>query len=94
MNHYEEKDNKHHHSIEGWTIGFCADVDNHLTIWIEHEDGTVVHQIQADIGKDDKTDWSDRFTTEGIEERRIDVNNYEETIDKDAVVTAVDIVNL
>ena len=48
------------------TIEAQDDDDGHLTVALSHQDGTQVVCCQADIAANE-TEWSDRFTTEGIE---------------------------
>lgn len=54
-------------SIGDWNIDASVDDDGHLTVFINHDDGTQVNACDADIASND-TEWAERFTTEGIEE--------------------------
>lgn len=51
--------------IDGWKVNLSIDDDQHLTVVIDHEDGTPVSILDADIQQGGE--WADRFTTEGIE---------------------------
>lgn len=50
-----------------WHIEALEDGDGHLTLALAHDDNTKVICCEADIAANE-TEWSDRFTTDGIEE--------------------------
>jgi len=49
-----------------WFVDLREDDDGHLVVAVSHKDGTRVVCCDADIAVND-AEWSDRFTTEGIE---------------------------
>ena len=51
--------------LDGWKVDLRVDEDNHLSVYIENEDGSEVHECQSDQG--DEKVWAERFTTEQIE---------------------------
>jgi len=53
--------------IGNWAIDCTVDDDGHLTVGINHADGTKVDALGVDIATNDE-EWVERFTTEGIEE--------------------------
>lgn len=52
--------------VGGWLVEAVEDGDGHLTVAVSHIDNTAVVCIGEDIAKENG-EWSDRFTTEGIE---------------------------
>jgi len=54
-------------NVGKWRVEALEDKDGHLTLALSHRDGTRVVCCDADISAND-TEWSDRFTTDGIEE--------------------------
>ena len=51
--------------LDEWRIDIQCDEDRHLNLYVSHEDGTMVHDCDADLSGDD---WLGvRFTSEGIE---------------------------
>ena len=49
-----------------WLVEALEDDDGHLTMTLSHSDDTAVVCCDVDIAAND-TEWSDRFTTKGIE---------------------------
>lgn len=49
---------------ENWIVSTSVDEDGHLTVWIDHTDGTEVHAIGIDTYAEE---WRERFTTDKIE---------------------------
>lgn len=52
-----------------WIVSTSVDDDGHLTLWINHNDGTEIHALGIDTYDEE---WCERFTTDKIEE---DYNN-------------------
>ena len=50
-----------------WLVEALEDDDGHLTLALSHSDGTQVVCCDVDIAANEE-EWSDRFTTAGIEE--------------------------
>ena len=50
----------------GWIINVRVDDDDHLSLYISHNDGSKVTPLDADIA--DENEWAERFTSQGIEE--------------------------
>lgn len=53
--------------VGNWTIELSVDADEHLSVWINHHDGSLVMPCDVDINLKE-TSWSERFTTEKIED--------------------------
>jgi hypothetical protein len=53
-------------NVGNWIIDAIEDDDGHLTIGLNHEDGSKVIQVEEDVTANN-TEWGDRFTTESIE---------------------------
>ena len=51
-----------------WLVEAIEDEDGHLTVAFANDDQTKVVCCDEDI-TNNETEWSDRFTTEGIEKR-------------------------
>jgi len=51
---------------EGWHVNAATDADGHLTVWITHDDGTPVRDLNVEL-QTDNIEWVERFTTEKIE---------------------------
>ena len=58
-------------TIENWRIDFCTDDDGHLTLGINHTDGSQVMVINEDLSTN-SSEWVDRFTTRRIEDTEAD----------------------
>jgi hypothetical protein len=54
-------------NIGDWVVDLNLDDDGHLTVGINHGDGTKVICIEPGMLESNDQEWVDRFTTEGIE---------------------------
>ena len=70
--------------IDGFIIIATSDDDGHLTLTIDHEDGSKVTPCEWDCTGDPEQ-WGERFTTENIEKK------YEKNINKPDTSVIVDI---
>jgi len=57
--------------IGDWQVDLIVDDDGHLTVEINHADGSKVHQLEVDVTAND-TEWAERFSTECVERAYID----------------------
>lgn len=65
-------------AIGGWTVKLVSDPDGHLSVYLSHQDGTEIHECDADISKENE--WAERFTTDKIEtEFQEDWQNFVES---------------
>lgn len=53
-------------NVNGYLIKANTDSDGHLTLTIDHDDGTAVVDVGCDIADSD-TQWAARFSTDGLE---------------------------
>ena len=58
-------------TINDWNVDLHVDDDGHLTVGINHADGSKVIKVDEDLSTND-TEYVDRFTTESIEKEYID----------------------
>ena len=63
--------------LEEWTIHAWTDEDGHLSILVEHKDGTMVHETGWDPHSEPL--WPGRFTTDRIEEKFKETETTETT---------------
>jgi hypothetical protein len=54
--------------LKGWIVDLNVDDDGHLTVGINHEDGSRVNAVEEDLSTND-SEWVERFTTGKIEEK-------------------------
>ena len=54
-------------NIGDWVVDLNLDDDGHLTVGINHGDGSKVICIEPGMLETNDQEWVDRFTTEGIE---------------------------
>lgn len=47
-----------------WDVQLHQDEDGHLSVWIKHKDGTIIHDAEAGGEYGEEAEF--RFTTEGI----------------------------
>ena len=52
--------------LHGWIYDLNVDDDGHLTVGLNHVDGSKVIQVEEDVTSNGR-EWGDRFTTERIE---------------------------
>jgi len=52
--------------IGSWIVDLHEDDDGHLTLGLNHDDGSKIVQVNEDVTAN-PTEWGDRFTTEQIE---------------------------
>lgn len=57
--------------VGGWTVKLVNDPDGQLSVYLSHQDGTEIHECDADISKLNESfkviEWAERFTTDKIE---------------------------
>ena len=62
--------------LGGWVVKLVTDCDGHLAVFLRHEDGSEIHECDADIcsynDDDEVVEWGQRFTTEKIEKDYLD----------------------
>ena len=62
--------------LNGYTIKANTDFDGHLTLTIDHEDGSTVNDTEMDCAVNE-TQWAGRFTTEKIEDESAEGDLFE-----------------
>ena len=50
-----------------WRVGFAEDADGHLTVWLEHADGSAILETGHGWEPPNDFEWQGRFTTKQIE---------------------------
>jgi len=65
--------------FEGWRVELTVDDDGHLTVGINHQDGTKVNKLDFDLATNDE-EWVERFSTEKIEQDYIDSLDHEDNL--------------
>jgi hypothetical protein len=55
-------------NIGGWIVDLIVDDDDHLTVGINHFDGSKISAVNEDLSAND-SEWVERFTTGKIEEK-------------------------
>lgn len=53
-------------TIKDWQIQASVDDDGHLNLFVSHEDGSEILELNHDFGLDDD-EWGERFSTKTIE---------------------------
>ena len=65
-------------NAKGWVVKALVDDDGHLTVWVSHNDGTDVREIE----NGDPDGYQIRLTTKGIEDAFQSEFNWTEASDE------------
>lgn len=52
---------------KGWSVGLVVDDDGHLNVYVDHDDGSEIVEIDTGQGDGDGEQYATRFTTEATE---------------------------